>query len=317
MTKKIATYTPIKDPNAPNMVVWELLFEPIVKELHELLSDNNDFEVHQNLDIRNAVVKNGKVFVDDVCVSDFDLFFWYFLPAYETGSFDITVLKTLARHTTVVPDPFALEKTMDKFTAHSVLRHENIPVAEYALFSSADPERAGDLFDEWGGPLLLKPTLGRFGHGIVKADNRQSFLDAIGYAASFHDKPIPIFVERFQENDIAKWISATVIGDEVVFGYRKRPKKFVDGWKVYDAGFKGGEADYVDPAPVADIALAAKRALGADVVGFDCIYSTAKKQYVIVDENTFPGVYEECFKASGKGTLAENFYRLILQRSKS
>jgi len=83
---------------------------------------------------------------------------------------------------------------------------------------------------------------------------------------------------------------------------------------VYDAQFKGGEAYYVDPSPVHEMSARAAEALGADVVGFDCIYSNARQSYLIVDENTFPGIYDDCFNEAGKGSLAEHFYRVITKR---
>ena len=94
--------------------------------------------------------------------------------------------------------------------------------------------------------------------------------------------------------------------------YRKKAEKIVGGWKVYDEQGTGGATDYIDPAPVAEMAMRAKNALGADIIGFDCIYSTEKQSYLIVDENTLPGMYEHCFAQAGKGSWAEMFFSFLM-----
>lgn len=310
--KRIGVFTPIKAMSAQNAIVSELLSEREVAEFYGLLDADSDIVYYKDLDPRKAVIENGKVYCGDICVSDLDLFFWYYLPDYDSTSFEFQVLETMSRWTKVAPNPRGLVRSMDKFTAHSVLRNAGLPTPDFALFPATDTVYAKKLFNEWG-TLLLKPRLGKFGHGILKVDSEGMLRDAISYAASSHSGPTQIFVERFEENDVDYWISATTIGGRTVFGYRKKPSKFVDGWKVYDEQFKGGDAFYVDPSPVEGIASAAAKALGADMVGFDCIYVTGQKKYLIVDENTFPGIYEDCFEQAGKGTLAENFYRVITE----
>ncbi|MBP9832292.1 MAG: hypothetical protein KBC74_02070 [Candidatus Pacebacteria bacterium] len=313
--KRIGVFTPIKATFASNAIVRELLPERTVEELYGLLDVNSGIEYYKDLDPHKSVIENGKVYCGDICVSDLDLFFWYYLPDYDPTSFEFQVLETVSRRTKVSPNPQGLVRSMDKFTAHSALKNAGLPTPDFALFPATDTAYAKKLFKKWG-TLLLKPRLGKFGHGILKIDSEGMLRDAIAYAASSHPDPLQIFVERFEENDIDRWISATNIGGQTLFGYRKKSTKFVDGWKVYDEEFKGGEAFYVDPSPVENIASAAAKALGADIVGFDCIYVTSRKEYLIVDENTFPGIYEDCFEQAGKGSLAENFYRIITESLK-
>lgn len=308
----VGVFTPIKSDTAPNAIVDELLSKKVVTKLYALLDATDEITYTPDLDLRQAIIENGKVYVGDVCLSDLDLFFWYYLPHYKPSSFEFKVLDTLKKQTIVVPDPDGFVTSLDKFTAHTVLRNSGLPTPDFALFEADDISYAKNLFNRWGS-LLLKPRFGKFGHGILKVDSESMFRDAIAYSASQTIEPTPIFVERFEENDPEKWISATTIGGNALFGYRKRAHKFVDGWKVYDEAFQGGEADYVDPEPVRGITETAAKVLGADVVGFDCIFTTQGK-YVIVDENTFPGIYEDCFAKSGRGDLAENFYTLILKK---
>jgi glutathione synthase/RimK-type ligase-like ATP-grasp enzyme len=244
-----------------------------------------------------AHIRNGKVYEGDLCLSDLDLVLWYFVT-HRPNSWAVTVLRTLAASTRVVPDPEGLVKGLDKFTAHTILRAAGLPTANFWLFPAASANAiAPQVLDT--GPALLKPTLGCFGQGIHMVKSARELVDAAEYSQSFSPNELQIFCEEFEENDISRWISTTIIGGRLAYGYRKRPEKFVDNWKVYDADRQGGGVDWVDAAPVRDIALKAAAALEADVIGFDFIYSTARQQYLIVDENTFPGMYPDCFARAG------------------
>lgn len=258
-----------------------------------------------------ACVKNGKVYAGGVCLSDLDLVFWLYYVG--DNFFEWDMLQMLSQVTTVLPNPKAAFHARNKFYAHTRIRNAGVATADFCAFPAADAEAMAEKLQDWG-DVVLKPVHGDFGHGICKVSNIRSFVDTIAYAQSFSREPLQIFCERFEKNDIAQWISATVIDGTVVFGYRKRPTAFVEGWKVYDAGRIGGNADYVDPAPVRDLAAAAAKALGCDIIGFDLIFSERHQGYVIVDENTLPGMYADCFEAAGTGTLADHLARMVLKR---
>jgi glutathione synthase/RimK-type ligase-like ATP-grasp enzyme len=260
--------------------------------------------------LETAYIKDGKVYEGNICLSDLDLVHWYFVT-HLPDSWHILILKTLAQTTRVVPNPTGLLLALDKFYAHTALQSAGIATTRFSLFqASAVNDLADDLCKD--GAVLLKPRLGCFGHGIHMAKTARELVDVVQYTQSFSKENLPIFCENFEENDITKWISTTIIGGELIYGYRKKPEKFVDNWKVYDAHRAGGGVDYVDPSPVKEEALKAAKILGCDIVGFDFIYSNAQQKYLIVDENTFPGMYPECFKASGTGSWDAHFLRMIL-----
>jgi glutathione synthase/RimK-type ligase-like ATP-grasp enzyme len=144
--------------------------------------------------------------------------------------------------------------------------------------------------------VLVKPRLGNFGRGIIKVSDFETLRDIAGYLKMEH-KQKSIFIERFYENDMSQWISTTIIGGKIVYGYRKESKKFA-GWKVYDINTKGGDAYYVDPSPVKIIAEKAAKILDQSIVGFDFIKTS--EGYKIVDENNFPGFYPDAFAAAKK-----------------
>lgn len=261
------------------------------------------------LDINKFYVKNGRVYEGDLCISDLDIVFWFYCLSPKANNWDLLMLGTLSQTTCVLPNPNGVIRGLDKFHSHTVLRNAGIPTADFALFRS---DNAHDAFKQLGSweALLFKPINGAFGHGIHKVNSEREFIDAVEYAQSFSSQPLQIFCEKFEENDLKQWISTTIIGGKLMYGYRKNPEKFC-GWKVYDAKSIGGSTEYVDPEPVADIALKAAEVLGCDIIGFDFIFSEKQKRYLIVDENTLPGMYPACFKASGNGHLSDNFVNLI------
>ncbi len=304
--KRIGLVLPHRDPARNTVEGNGILPNAVRAALVEGLRE--DAEIVE-CDLSRATVRNGRVYADGTCLSDLDLVHWYFIT-HQPDSWHMTVLATLAQATRVVPDPAGTLLGLDKFHAHTALRLAGLPTADFALFpADAVHDAAEELFKD-GGPVLLKPRLGGFGHGIHMVKSARELVDAVEYTRYFSPTMPQIFCEVFAPNDIARWISTTVIGGELVYGYRKKPEKFVDNWKVYDADKIGGGVDYADPAPVREAALAAARALGCDIIGFDFIYAEKEGRYLIVDENTFPGMYPTCFAAAG-GTWEGHFLRMI------
>jgi len=174
--KKIGLFTPLKSPDAKNAIADELLSGNTVSELKALLDANSNIECLSELDPREAVIDVG-----DTCLSDLDLFFWYYLPHYDSTSFEFQVLQILSEQTIVIPNPHGLLRAMDKLSAHTILRKAGIPTPEFSLFPASDIAYATKLLKKWSS-LLLKPTLGKFGHGILKVDSESTMRDAIAYA---------------------------------------------------------------------------------------------------------------------------------------
>ncbi len=307
--KRIGVFLPPKHPSGNVIEGNGLMPDDVRQAVTAGLAAQVDIEVVP-CDLASAYINNGKVYDANGCLSDLDMVLWYFVT-HLPNSWSVTVLRTLAKATRVVPDPEGLINALDKFNAHTILRQAGLPTANYWMFPASSANTVAAQVTAKG-PALLKPTLGAFGQGIHMVKTPRELIDAVEYGQSFHGDKLQIFCEEFEENDITQWISTTVIDGQLVYGYRKKPEKFVDNWKVYDADRKGGGVDWVDASPVHDIALKAAKALGADVVGFDFIYSTKRQQYLIVDENTFPGMYPDCFAESGTGSWDAHFVRMAL-----
>ncbi|MEV0375641.1 hypothetical protein AB0I10_38850, partial [Streptomyces sp. NPDC050636] len=152
---------------------------------------------------------------------------------------------------------------------------------------------------------------------MLLVEDFATLRDVAGYlaAAAPGSADETLLLKRFYDNDLADWMSVTMVGGEVMYGYRKRPSRWATmrggAAKVYDAAGVGGEVDLCDvPTAHAELASHAQKAMGAQIIGFDMILHQGMP--IIVDENTFPGFYPELFRAAGKD-LGFELYRMIAQ----
>ncbi|MCF7860728.1 hypothetical protein K9M79_00660 [Candidatus Woesearchaeota archaeon] len=307
---KVGMFVPGRDYSKPKSMIDNpgTIPSDVRDELVEKVRNEPGVTVDDCVDFRQAVIVSGKAYLGDNCLNDYDVFFWYGEIDRRTTGHCLEVLDAMVDDTYVISNPNAMRAGLDKALAHHALHRAGVPVADYAVFKNdrSSYEHIAKLMDEWG-PVLIKPRLGAFGHGIIKVDDHGTLRDVVGYTRTIGNGMLnasgggdSIFVERFYENDPANWTSTTIIGDTLTYGYRKQLEKFVDGWKVFDEGGIGGCVDFVVPTnEQRNIAFAAQRALALDVVGFDMIKSKHDGRYIVVDENTFPGFYPELFAQAG------------------
>jgi hypothetical protein len=74
-------------------------------ELMSLLGTLDYVELYKCLNFRNSFIKDGRVYTDDHCLNDLDVYFWYCELDRNVGSYDLEVLKTLAQAISVVINP--------------------------------------------------------------------------------------------------------------------------------------------------------------------------------------------------------------------
>lgn len=290
----------ISDPG----VAIGCLRPPLQAEVMRHLRAQANVKLFDNLNFHQALIRNGEVWVGETCLDELDVFAWYCEVDRQAGSFDLEVLKTLARKTPVIRDPHRFELALDKYTAHLVLRDAGVDVADFVLFDHRVPGKMADILNEWGG-AMLKPRRGGWGKGVTFIDHPGTLRDVIGYmrstAGTSPDQGF--FLERYYENDLDRWASLTMIDGEVVYGYRKLAVKQADmgqgRFKILDAEEKGGGvvlADLVDAHYVQ--AERAQKALGLGLIGFDMIWVDGRP--IVIDENTSPGNYPELYAQVGK-----------------
>ncbi|MGB4834374.1 MAG: hypothetical protein WBP40_05060 [Candidatus Moraniibacteriota bacterium] len=287
----------------------------IYARLQELLSgENSVYEIFPELSFRNAVITNNKVIFNGQDDLEIEKYFWYSEIDRKPNSFDFSVLKALAETVEVTRDPFKYERALDKYTAFSLLRKSGVPVSESILVDTRNIHLVSSIVNDWK-MVLMKPRRGGFGKGVTLLDSFESVRDVVEYIQATAPQFIEggFHLERFYENDIKLWTSVTIINGTIVYGYRKNEERFVSlgggRMKVYDTDEIGGSVHLCEVSDLHKrVALDAYKALGIEVIGFDMIWHNGAP--IIVDVNTFPGMYQDLFDEQGidGGDL---FYRMI------
>ena len=284
---------------------WGCLRDPLHADIMARLRQEPGLELVE-VEIRDGWSRNGEVFAGGHKLSELDGLFWYCEIDRSPGAYTLELLKSLSLQIPVSPDPWRWERALDKYTAHLALRRAGVPVPDFMLVDPKRPEPAMAAVAEWGAGLL-KPRRGAWGKGVLLVDHPAAVRDIAGFLASEGSGGGGLLLERYLDNDLDRWASATVLGGRVLSAYRKRSGKRValpgGRMKVYDADEEGGD---VDPCPLDPrrraVALAAAAALDCPVLGFDMI--DVNGEPVVVDENTSPGNYPEVWAAAGVDAAA-------------
>lgn len=260
-----------------------------------------DVAIYKHLDFRKAIIKNGKVYLDDFCLSDLDFFVWIGMLDRSRDSYHLEVLRVLEMSVEVYHSYSFYSVATDKFSAFSVLHHHGIPLPELYLVNLNNLEALEPLFEN--ASFLLKPRRSSFGQGIVKLDSFEQLRDTAEYHRQKH-----YYLEKFYKNDLQEWTGVTVINGSVIYGFRKKSNK-ISGWKVYDKKSLGGETVYVKPnEEIERVSKKIGEALGGTCFGLDFIKTS--EGYKVVDINNSPGIYFDFIKELNI-PIAELFFKML------
>ena len=139
--KKIGLWIPSRKNYTPISLEKPGYFmESFTKEIIREIEKGKKFKVFNHVDFRNAWCENGKVFLNDFCLSDLDLFLWMGEINRETGSYHLEVLDTLADSTIVVNNPRAVKIGLDKYLSQKTLLKNGITVPDFLLVKSNNLE---------------------------------------------------------------------------------------------------------------------------------------------------------------------------------
>jgi glutathione synthase/RimK-type ligase-like ATP-grasp enzyme len=276
-----------------------LILDSVKSAVMDRLRKEKDIRIIEDIDFRKAVIRGNKIYLENFCLNDMDLFFWYGKIDRDVNSYHTQILDVLEK-TTCIMNPIHAQKIgFDKFRTNVVLRHNGIPVPPNCLVSRENYSYAGKFIDEMG-EVLLKPRWGGRGQGIIKISNKHTLMSIIEYS-NLKDH----LIEKFIPNDVKKYCGVNVINGKVIHGYTKKGENVQEGWKIQAKGGIDGNFTYVNPdKKQKEIALKIYKALKLDFFGVDIIKSLDGKYYA-VDVNTFPGWYPDMFEKSSIDAIEE------------
>jgi D-alanine-D-alanine ligase len=192
---------------------------------------------------------------------------------------------------------------LDKLTFKRLLGYHGTPQVEFVQAGEPDWRRRAE---EMGLPLWVKPARLGSSVGISKVGT-ESELDKAIEAAAAHDPRVII-----EASANAREVECSVLGNEDP--ETSQPGEIVAhaDWYDYKSKYSEGGMELVVPAPVGEEAVAAVRALAAEVFAFcgcsglaRCDFFVTEQGEVLVNElNTIPGftetsVYSKLWEESG------------------
>jgi RimK family alpha-L-glutamate ligase len=234
--------------------------------------------------LRSEVDPGGRVRVlgpDDVALDALDLLIVRGLPrgSLEQVIFRMDALHVLqAQGVRCVNSPRAIEKTVDKSWAGSVLALSGVPTPP--TIACERYEGAMQAFQELGGDVVIKPLFGAMGNGIVRVEDRDV---AHRVFRALELERAVYYVQRTVAPAGRRNLRVLVVGGEVAGAM----ERVTDSWRANIARGARPRAVVLDEAE-RGLALAAAEALEADVAGVDLIVAP-DGDAVVLEVNGIPG----------------------------
>jgi len=246
----------------------------IIKKLKE-----RDIKTLKDINLRQAIAKNGHIYHGNTKIDKLDLFFSY--NAGEQTQYQVFLYQALNR---VIPmintyDAFAL--TEDKFQTSFLLQQHGIATPEFQLCHRDDTVHLQHIMDKWN-KMVYKPTDGWGGVGLTKIEN-QATLDMLLPFLNQMDLRF-FYVEKFVKYDNTDF-RVDIVDGEFVGCYGRKASK--SDWRTNVTS--GGSVFLREPDDeVIDIAKKAAQVCGTDIAGVDIIYDLEREEYVVLEVNGIP-----------------------------
>jgi len=252
----------------------DVIEEKIVKKLNE-----RGIKTHTGLNLRDAVSKNGKIFIDDFNLNKLDLFFSY--NAGEQTQYQMYLYKMIDYLMPTINSYEAFHLTEDKFQTSFVLKNNNIASTNYRLFHRDDSDSLRKVIKSWK-KMVYKPVDGWGGVGLTKIDS-EATLDVLLPFLNQADLRF-FYVEKFINYDNTDF-RVDIVDEEFISCYGRKASG--NDWRTNITS--GGSVFLREPDDaLVDLAKNAAKATGLDIAGVDIIYDKDKEEYVILEVNGIP-----------------------------
>ena len=246
----------------------------IVKKLKE-----REINTVTDVNLRQAVAKNGHIVHKKTIVDELDLFFSY--NAGEQTQYQVFLYQALNRVMPMINSYEAFALTEDKFQTSFLLQHHGISTPDFQLCHRDDSKHLDRIMKKWS-KMVYKPTDGWGGVGLTKVEN-QAMLDMLMPFLNQMDLRF-FYVEKFLKYDNTDF-RVDIVDGEFVGSYGRKASK--TDWRTNITS--GGSIFLREPDDeVVNIAKRAAKVCGTDIAGVDIIYDLEKEEYVVLEVNGIP-----------------------------
>ena len=248
--------------------------QKIVNQLRQ-----RDITSQTGLNLRYAVSKDGKLFIDNSCLNELDLYFTY--NAGEQTQYQVYLYKIIDMLMPTINSYESFSLSEDKFQTSFVLKNQGVSSTDYKLCHRDDGKHLRDMMKEWK-KMVYKPVDGWGGVGLTKIDN-ESTLDVLMPFLNQADLRF-FYIEKFINYDNTDF-RVDIVDGEFISCYGRRASS--EDWRTNITS--GGTIFLREPDDaLVDLAKKATKATGLDIAGVDIIYDREKQEYVVLEVNGIP-----------------------------
>ena len=246
----------------------------IIKKLKE-----REIETVADINLRQAVAKNGHILHNDMKVDKLDLFFSY--NAGEQTQYQMFLYQALNRVMPMINSYESFALTEDKFQTSFLLRQHGVSTPSFKLCHRDDGHELKKIIKKWE-KMVYKPTDGWGGVGLTKIES-EATLDTLLPFLNQMDLRF-FYVEKFLKYDNTDFRVDIVDGEFV--GCYGRKASGTD-WRT---NVTSGGSVFMREAndDIIDLAKKASKICGTDIAGVDIIYDLEKEEYVVLEVNGIP-----------------------------
>jgi len=176
----------------------------------------------------------------------------------------------------VLNPPAAIERSVDKYYALTLLEEAGLPVPRTIATESAN--RALEAFQELGGDVVVKPIFGSRGIGSTRISDPE-VAERIFRALDFHHQVL--YLQEFVPHGNYD-VRIFVLGDRVLASMRR----VADSWKT-NVSLGAKPVYYQPPKKIEKLGLKAAETIGCEVAGVDILET--EKSPLIIELNSQPG----------------------------
>jgi len=248
--------------------------EKLVSKLRE-----REIESITNLNLRDALISNEKIFINDIIINDLDLFFSY--NSGEQTRYQVYLYKIINTLIPMINSYSAFELSEDKLQTSFALKTHGITSTDFRLCHRDDIKDLRKFIQEWK-KMVYKPVDGWGGVGLTKIESEETLDMLIPFLNQMSLRFL--YVEKFIDYDNSDFRVDIVDGEFISCYGRKAPK---DGWRT---NVTSGGSVFLREADdeLVKLAKRAAKATGLDIAGVDIIYDREKEEYVVLEVNGIP-----------------------------